>query len=129
MKVFLSYASEDRNVASVIADALRDEGHDVYPSANWPKDLGAALKRAEAFVVLLSPAAVGSPYVGEEIKLALVAERLEERVIPVVLSPSTKVPWILQTMRPIAFKSNARTAAELIHRRLQAHRAADSGAR
>lgn len=129
MRVFFSYASEDRDVASAIADALRGEGHDVYPSANWPKNLGAALKRAEAFVVLLSPAAVGSPFVGEEIKLALVAERLEDRVIPVVLNPSTKVPWILQTMEPIAAKPNAKTAAELINKRLQGHGAAGLGAR
>ena len=129
MRVFLSYVSEDRDVASVIAEALRGEGHDVYPSANWPKSVAAALKRAEAFVVLLSPAAVGSPYVGEAIKLALVAERLEGRVIPVVLDPSTQMPWILQTMQPIASKRNARTAAELINQRLQGYRAADSGAR
>lgn len=99
MKIFLSYASEDRERAHVIAESLRSEGHDVYPAKNWPKDVRAAVKRAEAFVVLLSPAAVGSPYVNEEIKQALVTERLADRVIPVVLQPSPHIPWILQTMR------------------------------
>jgi hypothetical protein len=128
MKVFVSYASDDREVAGAIADALRDEGHDVYPAPNWPKDLRAALKRAEAFVVLLSPAAVGSPYVGEEIRQALVAERLENRVIPVVLSVSTQIPWILKTMDPISPRP-PRVAAEMINKRLKRQDAVDSAAR
>ena len=126
MKVFFSYASEDRKVAGVIADALRDQGHDVYPTADWPKDLRAALKRAQAFLVLLSPAAMGSPYVGEEIRQALVAERLANRVIPVVLGSATQVPWILQTMEPIPARS-PKTAAEMISKRLQ--KAADTAGR
>src|SRR5688572_21177016 len=129
MKVFLSYAAEDREVAHDVAQTLRDAGHDVYPAPHWPKDLRAALKRAEAFVVLLSPASVGSPYVSEEIKQALVAERLENRVIPVVLDPSTQVPWILQTMQPIPSKPNPRTAAGMINKRLQRDRAADAPVR
>lgn len=129
MKVFLSYASEDREIAGDIAESLRHAGHDVYPSRNWPKDLGAALRRAEGFVVLLSPASVGSPYVNEEIKLALVAEHLAGQVVPLVLTPSTQVPWILTTMQPIAVKSNPRLAADLVKRRLQGQGAAESGAR
>jgi len=129
MKIFLSYASDDRERAHVIAEALRDEGHDVYPAANWPRDVVAAMKRAEAFVVLLSPAAVGSPYVNEEIKQALVSERFADRVVPVVLQPSPDIPWILQTMQPISAKPSAKTAAHMISKRLQRDRAADSSAR
>lgn len=129
MKIFLSYASEDREPAHVIAEALRDEGHDVYPAENWPKNVRAALKRADAFVVLLSPAAVGSPYVNEEIRLALVSERFADRVVPVVLRQSQHIPWILQTMEPIPAKSSPRTAAHMISKRLQRHNAADSAAR
>jgi uncharacterized caspase-like protein len=129
MKIFLSYASENREAAHVIAEALRDEGHDVYPAAHWPKDVRAALKRAEAFVVLLSPAAVGSPYVNEEIKQALVSERLADRVIPVLLHPSTQIPWILKTMQPITAKPNPKSAAEMINRRLGGQRAVHSPAR
>ena len=122
MKIFLSYASEDREVAQMIAKTLRDEGHDVYPEAHWPKDLRAALKRAEVFVVLLSPAAVGSPYVNEEIRQALVSRQLEDRLIPVILNPSTQVPWILQTMQPIPARQNPRTAAEAVNKRLEFQR-------
>lgn len=121
MKIFLSYASADREGAHEIAEALRDEGHDVYPAAHWPEDVHAALKRADAFVVLLSPAAVDSLYVNEEIKQALVAERLADRLIPVVLEPSRRVPWILQEMEPISAKPSARATAEAISKRLRPH--------
>lgn len=129
MRIFLSYASEDRERAHVIAEALRHEGHDVYPADNWPQDVRAALKRAEAFVVLLSPAAVGSPYVNEEIKQALVSERFADRLVPVVLQASPHIPWILQTMRPIPAKPSPKIAAQMISKRLQRHGAADSAAR
>lgn len=129
MKIFLSYASEDRERAHLIAEALRDEGHDVYPAKNWPQDVRAAMRRAEAFVVLLSPAAVNSPYVNEEIRQALVSERFAERVVPVVLQQSPHIPWILQTMEPIPAKPSPRTAAHVISKRLQRDSAADSAAR
>jgi len=128
MKVFLSYASEDRKVAGEIAEVLREEGHDVYPAAHWPQSIRAALDRADAFVVLLSPAAVGSPYVSEEINHALGSERFENRMIPVVLNRSTQIPWILQTMQPIQAKP-PRTAAEMINKRLQRQGATDAAAR
>ncbi len=118
MKVFLSYASEDREVAQQLAKNLRHVGHDVYPTAHWPQDVGAALNRAEAFVVMLSPAAVGSPFVNQEIKLALVSERLENRVIPVVLKTPIQIPWILQTMRPIKSTTNPTALARMINERL-----------
>ena len=129
MKIFLSYASEDRERAHLIAEALRDEGHDVYPAKNWPQDVRAAMRRAEAFVVLLSPAAVGSPYVPEEIQQALLSERFADRLVPVVLEPSPHIPWILQTMQPIPAKSSPKIAAQTISKRLQRHGAADSAAR
>ena len=129
MKIFLSYASEDREQAHVIAEALRDEGHDVYPAKSWPQDVRAAMRRAEAFVVLLSPAAVGSPYVNEEIQQALLSERFADRLVPVVLKASPHIPWILQTMQPIPAKPSPKIAARTISKRLQRHRAADSAAR
>jgi hypothetical protein len=127
MKVFLSYASEDREAARTLAKGLRESGHDVYPGSQWPEDVRAALKRAEAFVVLLSPSAVGSPYVNQEIKHALVSERLENRVIPVILQASTQIPWILQTMHPIAATATPTTAAKAVNERLQ--QSADTAAR
>ncbi len=127
MKVFLSYASEDRDVAQRVAQSLRQQGHDVYPAAGWPQDVGAALGRAEAFVVMLSPAALGSPFVNQEIKVALISERLQNRLIPVVLKASTQIPWILRTMRPIKAAANATALAKAVNQRLQ--KPADSVAR
>lgn len=118
MKIFLSYASQDRETAAPIARGLREAGHDVYPSVHWPADVAAALKRAEAFVVVLSPAAVGSPFVTQEIEGALQSEHLENRVIPVVVQLFTQVPWILQTMDPIASTGKPELVAKAVNKRL-----------
>jgi len=117
MKVFLSYAREDRDIAHQVAHELRGTGHDVYPDAHWPQDIGAALGRADAFVVLLSPDAVGSPFINQEIKLALVSKNLEESIVPVVLKRATQVPWILQTMQPI--KATPERLAKAIDMRIK----------
>lgn len=118
MKVFLSYASEDRQAAHALANALRGAGHDVYPAAHWPDDVEAAVKRADAFVVLLSAAAVGSPFVDQEIRLALVSERLANRVIPVVVQP-TRIPWILEKMDPITAATRPGNVGRAVIERLQ----------
>lgn len=128
MKVFFSYASEDRDIAHAIADALRQEGHDVYPSARWPKDVGAALNRAEAFVILLSASAASSPYVNQELRRALVSPRFADRVIPVALQASVPMPWILRTMSPIAAKPTPAATAKAIDRRLTPRPATDAAA-
>ena len=119
MKVFLSYASEDRELAHTLADDLRQLGHDVYPAAPWPSDVEAALRRADAFVVLLSPASVASPFVNQEIKIALVSQRLENRLIPLIVRPSTQVPWILRTMHPIKAVARSPKGVKAINDRLQ----------
>src|SRR5438445_12592683 len=118
MRVFLSYATQDRQAAHALADALRGVGHDVYPAAHWPDNVEGALKRAEAFVVLLSSAAVQSPFVDREIRLALTSQRLANRVIPVIVQP-TRIPWILEKMNPITAATKPGTVARAVIQRLQ----------
>lgn len=118
MKVFLSYAPEDRDVAQPLAADLRSGGYDVYPDAHWPERVEAAMRQAEAFIVLLSPAAVASPFVEQEIKLALVSEHLANRVIPVVVGASS-IPWILEEMEPIRVSRRSRTLGTTVLERLQ----------
>lgn len=118
MNVFLSYAADDRQTAHALAAALRGAGHDVYPAAHWPDNVEAAVRRADAFVVLLSAAAVGSPFVDQEIRLALVSERLANRVIPVVVQP-TRIPWILEKMDPITVAGKPGGIGPAVIERLQ----------
>jgi len=118
MKVFLSYSPEDRGLAQRLGDDLRRRGHDVYPAAHWPENVEAAVRRADAFVAILSPAAVASPFVQREVSLALVSERLADRLIPVVLQ-GAEIPWILEKMAPISVGRTLRDLGGAVSARLE----------
>lgn len=52
-------------------------------------------------VVLLSPASVEADSVQRDVQYALGSERFRDRVIPVILEPCEKLPWILNQMRSL----------------------------
>ncbi len=71
-EVFLSHSSRDRDAASRIAEMLRPHGIPVWFSPvnilgaqQWHDEIGAALRRCDWFIVLLSPDAVSSKWVKE----------------------------------------------------------------
>jgi adenylate cyclase len=92
-RVFLSYAREDLEAAKAFAHAVGEAGHEVWwdhhlrPGSRFSWDIGAALKSAEAVVVLWSRASIESAWVQDE-----AAEGLEgSRLVPVMLD-GTKPP-------------------------------------
>ena len=116
MKVFLSYALDDKVAAREIAKRLTEEGLDVWfdewqiaPGDNLAKRIGRALDQADAMVVLVTPEAMKSKAVRGEIEYALMTPRFEGTLIPVVLKPSEEMPWILDRMAVRADRN--RTAA------------------
>jgi hypothetical protein len=106
-KVFISAAAKDAPAARELADRLNAEGVDAWsqelllPGANVQAEVGRALEQADAVVVLVSPAAMKSPWVRREIQFALGHEKLEGRLIPVLVkqTPSDDIPWILRTLQ------------------------------
>lgn len=109
MKVFLSYAHEDAEWADSIREALRySKGSDqfevwnpkleIQPGENWAKKIGEALESSDALVVLLSPRSVNSPNVRQEIDFALTQPKFKDRLISVMVKPTSGVPWILRSL-------------------------------
>jgi TIR domain len=103
MRVFLSYASEDRDVARELASHLTKAGLDtwdpaeaLFPGDNWALRIGEALKKANAMVVLISPDSVKSEWVQHEVQYALGASRYKGRLIPAIVRPTKDIPWILK---------------------------------
>jgi hypothetical protein len=97
VKVFLSHASEQADVARGIEIALRGEGHSVFldrsvlpPGETYNDQIRDAIARSELFVFLVSPEALGSGrYTLTEVQLA------EERwprpaghLLPVMVKPT-----------------------------------------
>lgn len=121
MNVFLSYSQRDKKWASALGSGLRASGfevrdpeNDILPGENWHLQLGKALERSEAMVVLLSPDSVASKSVLSEIEYALSSSRFRGRLIPVLVRPTADVPWILQKQHFIrASKDLDKTVSEV----------------
>lgn len=106
MKVFISHASADADLARQLASTLESSGFDVWddsqilPGDNWGAKVAEALQEADAMVVLLTPESVRSPNVTREISFALGQSSYKGRVFSVIAAPpsdlpSEDIPWVL----------------------------------
>ncbi len=106
MSVFLSYAAEDSDWARELADHLKQSGLHVWdpsvqllPGDNWALKIGQALEASDAIVVLLSPGAGRAESLFRTVQYALGSARFQNRLIPVMVRPTTKFPWILADLQ------------------------------
>lgn len=109
----------------MLAKKLEAKGHQVWDperdlvsGSDWASTLMKQMKSAEAMVVLLSPEAVDSRWVSQEIEFALGAKRLQNRLIPVLVRPTRNIPWILRELQLIKLGDNPEKVAEEILERL-----------
>jgi hypothetical protein len=111
-EVFLSHATADRAFADRLAKILRAHGVPVWYSRTelrggqqWHDEIGLALARCDAFVIVLSPASLGSEWVKTELLYALDDPRYRRRIIPVMLEKCEykRVYWALVALQQIDF--------------------------
>ncbi len=106
MKVFLSHARKDEDLARELARQLQSAGFTVWlpeeqiaPNDNWAKKTGKALDDSELMVILLTPRAMDSDSLRHNVEYALGSRRFEHRVFTVLVGRAMKagkdVPWIL----------------------------------
>jgi TIR domain len=95
LKVFISYSSRDRPDALRLKEIVESDGHDgwmdlfdIHPAARLAKELEQGVLSADILCLLLSPSAVESPWVRDEIGYALTAEAKGLRVMPVIVRAS-----------------------------------------
>ena len=114
-EVFLSHATPDRKFADRLAAVVRAHGVPLWYSRTnlvgaqqWHDEIGAALGRCDAFVLVLSPAAVRSQWVKLEYMFALNNRRYRDRIIPVLKSACDTVPfsWTLDTIQRVDFTAD-----------------------
>jgi mannose-1-phosphate guanylyltransferase len=106
--IFFSYCREDSDIAQRLVASLKAAGADVWidrlniePGLQWDATVEDALRRCSILLVVLSPAAVASANVRDEVSFAL-SER--KRIIP-ILHRDCEVPFQLGRLQRIDFRS------------------------
>ncbi len=111
-EVFLSHSSRDRNFASRLAEMLRTHGIPIWYSQTnirgaqqWHDEIGAALRRCDWFLVVLSPNSVESIWVKRELLFALQQHHFVGRIVPLILAPCEyeKLSWTLSSFQVVDF--------------------------
>jgi TIR domain len=121
MQVFLSYDRADETFAKALSSELTSRGLSVWRGEaevlqgdNWALQVGEALKKSKAMVVLVSPESMQSKWVRREIDFALGDLRYESRLFPVLLRPTEDVPWILRKLNMLSARQGAAKVSESI---------------
>lgn len=98
MKVFISYTQQDKNHAELIADRLRQAGHDVWYDEwklrvgdNLIEKINQGLKETDALLVIISENSLRSKWVMHEFSALAFGElsTKNRRIIPVLVDKST----------------------------------------
>ena len=114
-EVFLSHSSQDRRFADRLAAEIRRHGVPVWYSQTnilgaqqWHDEIGAALKRCDWFLLVLSPNSAESIWVKRELLFALQQNHFEGRILPVVLAPCDcgKLSWTLPSFEMVDFSKS-----------------------
>ncbi len=113
MQVFLSYSQADKDFAEQLTSELVKHGYDVWdpeiemsPGGRWVDQIGQALKRSRAMVVLLSPDSAKSDLVRLNISYALTNRNYAGRLFPVLVRPTEDFPWILREFQFLRANNN-----------------------
>lgn len=108
MKVFISFATEDRSTAEAVYDDVAATGADVFQygrseTAGKPtwEEILAWIKQSDAFVLLVSRHAVKSPAVREELNCAYYSyintdATKPAKIIPAIIEAGTQPPALIE---------------------------------
>ena len=112
-EAFLSHSSLDQAFVTRVADGLRRHGVPVWYSRTnimgaqqWHDEIGAALRRCDWFLLVLSPNAVASMWVKRELIFALQQNRFENRIVPLLWQSCDfdRLSWVLPSFQIIDFQ-------------------------
>lgn len=136
MKLFLSYASQDRSLVEPVRLALASQGHEIFfdredlpPGDEYDNRIRRAIEDCDLFIAFMSPDTFDrGSYTLTEIEIAERVWKLPQgRVLPVVLRPVevAQVPAFLKGVTFLEPTGNvAASVAEFVHRRVLERRRA-----
>jgi hypothetical protein len=112
-EVFLSHSSQDQRFVTRLVEALRRHSVPVWYSRTnvvgaqqWHDEIGAALKRSDWFLLILSPHSVESMWVKRELLFALQQNRFEDRIVPLLYQDCDweRLSWVLASLQRVDFQ-------------------------
>jgi hypothetical protein len=115
-EVFLSHSSRDRQFATEVAEVIRRHGIPVWYSRTnivgaqqWHDEIGAALRRCNWLVLILSPNALKSTWVEHELLFALNNHRYRKKIVPLLYKNCKyeKLSWTLSSFQVVDFRQSA----------------------
>jgi hypothetical protein len=115
-EIFLSHASRDRRFATRLASVLRRarlttwySKTSIVGAQQWHDEIGEALERCDWFIVVLSPAAVRSPWVKRELLRALNLPRYADRIVPLLHKDCKwqSLSWTLDAIQMVDFTESS----------------------
>ncbi len=102
MRLFVSYAHENRALVQPVVDVLRAATHFVWfddqilPGQDWKHELGEKIHGSDVFLYALTPRSVASEWCQWEFA---VAASLQKSVVPCLLEPVVEMPPALKTLQ------------------------------
>lgn len=122
---FLSHSDRDRAFVSRLARVLDVHGVRVWYSRTkiaaaqeWHDEIGKGLAQCNWFVIVLTPASVGSRWTKRELMFALQQKRYEKRILPILLKPCRpdRLSWTLDSFQMVDFRKSFDEGAEALLR-------------
>jgi class 3 adenylate cyclase len=127
--LFISHSKEDRAyVEASLVGPLQQCGvdawyfeADIIPAEKWVESIAQGLRKSDGMVVVVSKHAAASPWVKEEVVLALSKLNLKDKIISVVLDDTSldKINDFLISRQAI-YASHEENVAERIHHAMTA---------
>jgi hypothetical protein len=114
-EVFLSHDARDKVFTRKLAAELSRHGipiwfssENILGSQQWHDQIGAALRRRDWIVVVLSPNSVRSQWVKYELLYALNHSTLKDRLVPVLYKPcnADELSWVLRAIQIVDLQRN-----------------------
>lgn len=112
-EIFLSHSSLDQRFVTRLAEMLRRHGVPVWYSRTnilgaqqWHDEIGAALRRCDWFLIVLSANSVESMWVKRELLFALQQKRFEGQIVPLLYQPCDleRFSWVLSSFQQVDFR-------------------------
>ena len=113
-EVFLSHSNQDRGFVDSLAEVIRRHGVPIWYSQTnilgarqWHDEIGAALRRCDWFLIVLSPQSVESKWVKRELLYALDHGRYDNKIVPVMYRScdyEERLSWTLSIFQMVDFR-------------------------